>query len=661
MSDIKKQEPLHLNIDLNVLNHLGIGLYTNTPAVLTEIIANGWDADASEIRIDIDEENNEIIISDCGIGMDHKDLQDKFLTVGYARREHGEETTASGRQCMGRKGIGKLAMFSLAEEVHLVSRKEGSVPQGFVINVSELSNRIKSNQSYSPEPIEDTTDYTMFDTGTTIVLKRINRSINRTESFLRRRIARRFSVIGDKHGFKVFLNGVEVTIKDRGFYPDIQLLWTFGDNESETKELCTNFKRHHHFTGEIQNTGYKINGFIAGVEKPSQLTKDGDNNNTITLVANGRIFDEDVKKRLDDAKVFNSYLVGELQVDFFDTNEDKDMAVSSRQGVVETDARFSVFIDNLKNHLSAIADQWDLWRRELGADKVVSEFPTLNAWFQTLGPKHEKKARQLVSKLNTMRFSGSDIDQTQQKREILKHQVLAFEKLRLKDNLESIEAVNIENDIEKFSDILLSIEDIEATMHYEIIQQRIAVVRKLERYNSDGVRERVVQEHIYNNMWLVDPSLERTDEPTEIEVTLTKYLKAACPDTDEGARIDLGYRTVSGKYIVLELKRPGLPVQFEKLHSQGAKYRKALRQYFSDNPGSCPVHGQVPAIEIIFIVDKRPKDMGEDPVYYEGALRNINAMIITYTDLINQALKSYDDYLKASKKVSRIKEIVESI
>ena len=34
-----------LDIDLNVLNHLGLNLYSNVPAVLAELIANAWDAD----------------------------------------------------------------------------------------------------------------------------------------------------------------------------------------------------------------------------------------------------------------------------------------------------------------------------------------------------------------------------------------------------------------------------------------------------------------------------------------------------------------------------------------------------------------------------------------------------------------------------------------
>ena len=37
-----------LTLDYNVINHLGINLYSNIPAVISEAVANAWDADATE-------------------------------------------------------------------------------------------------------------------------------------------------------------------------------------------------------------------------------------------------------------------------------------------------------------------------------------------------------------------------------------------------------------------------------------------------------------------------------------------------------------------------------------------------------------------------------------------------------------------------------------
>ena len=79
-----------MSLDLNVLNHLGLNLYSNTPAVLSEVVANSYDADALEVKIDISQESDKIVIIDDGNGMTLQEINEKFLRVGYQKRESGE-------------------------------------------------------------------------------------------------------------------------------------------------------------------------------------------------------------------------------------------------------------------------------------------------------------------------------------------------------------------------------------------------------------------------------------------------------------------------------------------------------------------------------------------------------------------------------------------
>lgn len=79
-----------MSLSLNVLNHLGINLYSNIPAVLSEIVANSWDADAT--RVDITISDDEIVIKDDGCGMSAEDINNKFLYVGYQKREQSVES-----------------------------------------------------------------------------------------------------------------------------------------------------------------------------------------------------------------------------------------------------------------------------------------------------------------------------------------------------------------------------------------------------------------------------------------------------------------------------------------------------------------------------------------------------------------------------------------
>src|SRR5437588_12138478 len=80
----KPAPPYELTVDLQVLKHLGIGLYSNVPAVVSEMVANAYDADAKLVKITI--KGDEIVVEDDGVGMNVRDANDKFLTVGYDKR-----------------------------------------------------------------------------------------------------------------------------------------------------------------------------------------------------------------------------------------------------------------------------------------------------------------------------------------------------------------------------------------------------------------------------------------------------------------------------------------------------------------------------------------------------------------------------------------------
>lgn len=75
-----------MSLSLNVLNHLGINLYSNIPAVLSEIVANSWDADAT--RVDITISDDEIVIKDDGCGMSAEDINNKFLYVDIKKENN---------------------------------------------------------------------------------------------------------------------------------------------------------------------------------------------------------------------------------------------------------------------------------------------------------------------------------------------------------------------------------------------------------------------------------------------------------------------------------------------------------------------------------------------------------------------------------------------
>lgn len=177
-----------------------MGLYSNTPAVLTEIISNAWDADAELVSIDLDKGYGSVTIIDDGNGMTESEIINKFLKVGYARRDSGcGKSENKHRQVMGRKRyIGKLAMFSLANKIQVHTKN--NICNAFEIDVEQLKECIKTSDQYVAKRISH--DF-HGNKGTKIVLSGLTKSINRTESYLRKRLARRFSVIGAGDSFDV--------------------------------------------------------------------------------------------------------------------------------------------------------------------------------------------------------------------------------------------------------------------------------------------------------------------------------------------------------------------------------------------------------------------------------------------------------------------------
>jgi len=72
-----------MTLSLDVLNHLRINSYSSAPAVQSEIVANAWEADAEMVEISLDPNKKAIVITNDAHGMQEKDVNGKFLIIGY--------------------------------------------------------------------------------------------------------------------------------------------------------------------------------------------------------------------------------------------------------------------------------------------------------------------------------------------------------------------------------------------------------------------------------------------------------------------------------------------------------------------------------------------------------------------------------------------------
>lgn len=637
-----------MSLDLNVLNHLGLNLYSNTPAVLSEVIANSWDADASQVSIHCNQEDDVITIIDNGCGMTLEDINRKFLCVGYQKRKNGEAITpVYKRPVMGRKGIGKLSLLSIADTIKIYSKKDGE-QNAFCLSREDIEREITSqNHVYSPTEVEFE-DFE-YETGTKIVIRKFKKNINRTSEFLRRRLARRFCIIG--RNFDIILNGEMISVKDRDFFGKVQFLWPIGSFDVSGLSTFPNIAIQSQLSGDI-NDIYHISGWIATAEKPSDLGE----NNKISIVSRGKLAQEDILASYGEGGVYASYIIGEIQADFLDSDDEKDISTSNRQQYIEDDERYQALKAHIFKLLKNVKNKWTDLRKEKATERVTNSSPVIKEWYEGLSTSSRKYAKKLFAVIETMHFDGDD----EKKREFLRYGILAFERLKISEKLESIDNDDLISDLLRFGEVFADLQEIEASLYWEIANERVKVIRSLADSCDTNAKEKVLQKHIYDNLWLLNPSWERATRGSErLEQSVAKEFKdleSNLSEEERTGRLDIRYRNTSGVHVIVELKRyqPTYKVDVYDLHRQIDKYRNALKKCLK------AIGRENEPITAICII-------GEGVLPPEMSLEEANnklagsGRIITYDMLIHNALESYSEYLEREAKVGKLRALIDQI
>ena len=316
-------------VSLEVLNHLGRGLYRSFSTIIAESVSNSWDADATEVRIYFNKDENSLIVEDNGKGMDVNDFQNKFLKIGYARRKDPDNT--SNRPVLGRKGIGKLALLSISEKITIISRKKGEKITGGIIVNKDLDNAIeegKGTQEYSLGEIDDKQNLT-YDNGTKIIFKGLKHRVE-SEDKIRRNLATQFNFVfqlkDSLDSFEIFVNDSLISQEDlKELNEKTQFLWFIGEKIESISGRFKNLKhepqliKHNKIT--FENKNYFMRGFIASTEKPGNLVLRGSEESfkaSINLFANGRLRQENIFEEITSKRVVENYLYGEIYFDDLD-------------------------------------------------------------------------------------------------------------------------------------------------------------------------------------------------------------------------------------------------------------------------------------------------------------------------------------------------------
>lgn len=375
--------PFELKFDPRTIKHLGVRMYSTLPPAIAEIVANAYDADATNVVVTLREERGmpaEITVSDDGSGLTKNDINEKFLVIGRNRREvDGDEPSSKyGRKRIGKKGLGKLALFGLANTITITTRREGK-RNVFVLDWDELNN---ASSVYRPEAIEvdqptDETD------GTTVSLTGLKRKTPFDSEGLANSLSLIFIVDETFHLTIEGSNGDRIAIDNNRRYRtlDVEFSWDISDT----------------LLVPIGSRYFgKLKGALITAEKPITPAS---GLRGITLFSRQKLVNAPEFFSSSTSSHFYQYLTGWISVDFIDDLDD-DVISTNRQSLDWEHPEMAILRPFLAGIVSQVNNDWRRKRKEKKGDelKATTGIDT-NAWMSTLPDDVKAGASQIIESL----------------------------------------------------------------------------------------------------------------------------------------------------------------------------------------------------------------------------------------------------------------------
>jgi hypothetical protein len=186
------------------------------------------------------------------------------------------------------------------------------------------------------------------------------------------------------------------------------------------------------------------------------------------------------------------------------------------------------------------------------------------------------------------------------------------------------------------------------------VHNRLSVIGELEKHVAANERERVLQQYLFDHLWLLDPAWERATGSEAMEKKLR--LVPEFSDDEEAQekywRVDIRYRTVAGKHVIVELKRAGVRTDLYDLGRQGGSYVTALKELID------PAERTRAQIEVIFVVGKEPEAEPERVQYVMQSVAS-GSRLITYDTLTTRARSAYGEFLATSGQADVLEALLE--
>ncbi|MCH8804455.1 MAG: ATP-binding protein [Planctomycetes bacterium] len=559
----------------NIVKHLGVQMYAGRPVpAIAELISNAWDADATDVAVrmplnegwDSSDQNHSIEVSDDGNGMTWDMVRDAYLDVGRDRREVDHtDKSPGGRLLQGRKGVGKLAGFGIADivEVQTVCKDPdpGVRKKTLIWFKLDLTDLKKAKRDPAPVnliyagPVQQAPTGGRRRNGTTVTLRRLHQRRALNADRFHQSMAQRFLLIGPK--FRLRINGARLK-EDK-----IKLQWRWPKKNWGTDNI----------------TGCGPITYWIGFTWEPRKQNEGDLSG-ILIYTRGKISQEATFFEISGGVHGQHglrYLVGMIKAEWLDAGIEAPDLIATHRGSIAWESPQGMAFQEwgqrlLKKHLT----EWAKLRTELRVKQIKDVRPEFMARIEQLAPSYKKVALRFVDKFKSVEMEPQEFE------DILSWFLDALENATLRSILQKLRDTDI-TDLEQLDELLSKMEVRTAVTLLQVIDSNLAAIEALERMHHKDAKERgVISKHLESNPWLIDPTWMLNKAEARVSTWIWKEFglkgKRRAGDAD---RADFFCVAVGGTLHIVEIKRGAFTAKAKDI-LQAEKYRKYVTKRFSE-------------------------------------------------------------------------------
>jgi Asp-tRNA(Asn)/Glu-tRNA(Gln) amidotransferase C subunit len=693
-----------MTISRLTVDKLGVRLYDKVSAVLAELVANSYDADATEVVIrapmgellaskrgdSLIDKGYVIEIEDNGVGMTPDEVNAFYLRVGAERRldpKRGDTSRRFKRKVMGRKGVGKLAPFGICQRIEIITSggdlvhrmdEHGHDIQGY-LTAHLILDRVQilsdNDGNYSPD-IGSLDETLSPRTGTLLRLTNFTHRHVPAIDDLSRQLAQRFGL--KSANWKIEL--VDAT-KDPADSNHRQEVGSFDIPQMENTAI--RFTAVHDDHGRIRDyqalsseghvrldvsAGFDHEGRFYPVTGWVAYARD---NYKDDLMAGVRIYCRG--KIAAQTNIFNlksgftgeydirSYLVGELHADWLD--EAEDLIQTDRRDILwshELGQAFERWGQSLVKKVGQAARDpvkkktWETFKETTNIEQRINQaFPA-----SSQGPIRERALK--FAKLVGQTMREDEVRDTERTEAIVQLSLTFAPHVTLDEKLR--EAGDAEGSaLSVITSILRTARIAELASFGQIADDRIRVIARVATLKDDpDTLESVFQKLIEEAPWLIDPQwspITSNQSFSTLKAEFAKYYKAK---TGEDIFLgDFAYSTRRADFVlstqdnflqIIEIKRPFH--QFENIEMERLNTYIDQMDNFLREPQHEPLTRVFRGFHVTLVCDGE-RLTGVHKSAFELLRANNRLNYISWVSFLAKTRKMHEEFLAEAERQKR--------